>query len=115
MGGMEETRMRAATLLCKVFLQHLSSLLQLENFATLWIEILNYLDKYMNHADKSELLQEAIPENLKNLLLVMETAGVFHTSEGYTKLWMLTWDKIDSFLPSLRADLIRSVPPGKCD
>ena len=104
--------MRAATLLCKVFLQHLSPLLQFENFTSLWLEILDFLDKYMNQTDKSELLQEAIPENLKNLLLVMETAGVFHTPEGYTKLWMQTWGKIDSFLPSLRADLIRSVPPG---
>jgi hypothetical protein len=109
--GMEETRMRAATLLCKVFLQHLTPLLQLEDFTNLWLHILSYLDKYMNHSDRSELLVEAIPESLKNLLLVMETAGIFHTPEGYTKLWAITWEKIDSFLPSLRADLIRSVPP----
>ena len=29
------------------------------------------------HASGSELLMEAIPESLKNMLLVMETAGVF--------------------------------------
>ena len=112
--GMEETRMRAATLLCKVFLQHLTPLLQLEGFTTLWLHILDFLDKYMHHSDRSELLIEAIPESLKNLLLVMETAGIFHTPERYTKLWAMTWEKIDSFLPTLRAELIRSVPPGRC-
>ena len=34
------------------------------------------MDKFM-HASGSELLMEAIPESLKNMLLVMETAGVF--------------------------------------
>ncbi len=105
--------MRAATLLCKVFLQHLTPLLLLEDFTSLWLQILDFLDKYMHHSDRSELLIEAIPESLKNLLLVMETAGIFHTPDGYTKLWAITWEKIDSFLPTLRAELIRSVPPGK--
>lgn len=112
--GMEETRMRAATLLCKVFLQHLTPLRQLDEFESLWFRILDFLDKYLNDSDRSELLVEAIPESLKNVLLVMETtAGIFHTPDGYTKLWALSWEKIDSFLPSLRADFIRAIPVGK--
>lgn len=79
--GMEETRMRAATLLCKVFLQHLTPLMGLESFTNLWLEILSYMQKYLNCDQKSELLTEAIPESLKNLLLVMDTAGCFHTPE----------------------------------
>ena len=42
----------------------------------MWLTILDFMDKFM-HASGSELLMEAIPESLKNMLLVMETAGVF--------------------------------------
>lgn len=108
--GMEETRMRAATLLCKVFLQHLTPLLGLEGFSKLWMEILSVMERYMKcDQQKCELLTEAIPESLKNLLLVMDTAGIFHTPDGYTKLWVLTWEKIDSFLPNLRVEMFAAV------
>ncbi len=52
---MEETRMRASTLLCKVFLQHLTTLARLSTFTALWLTILDYMDKYMK-SDKSDLL-----------------------------------------------------------
>ncbi|ODN01253.1 Golgi-specific brefeldin A-resistance guanine nucleotide exchange factor 1 [Orchesella cincta] len=107
--GMEETRMRAATLLCKVFLQHLTPLMGVEGFNHLWVEILSVMERYMKCDQKCELLTEAIPESLKNLLLVMDTAGIFHTPDGYTKLWVLTWEKIDSFLPNLRAEMFAAV------
>ena len=38
------------------------------------------------HASGSELLMEAIPESLKNMLLVMETAGVFDPPSDGTVL-----------------------------
>lgn len=107
--GMEETRMRAATLLCKVFLQHLTPLMGLEEFTNVWMEILSFMEKYLNCDQRSELLTEAIPESLKNLLLVMDTAGVFHTPDGYTKLWVVTWERIDSFLPQLRSEMFTVV------
>ncbi|XP_022788096.1 Golgi-specific brefeldin A-resistance guanine nucleotide exchange factor 1-like isoform X3 [Stylophora pistillata] len=125
--GVEETRMRAATLLCKVFLQHLTPLLSLSTFTALWLTILEFMDKYM-HADKSDLLYEAIPESLKNMLLVMSTAGIFDEEEcaltaasqsdnrktparpqsdvhKYSALWQVTWERIDCFLPNLRQEL----------
>ncbi|KAM4704421.1 Golgi-specific brefeldin A-resistance guanine nucleotide exchange factor 1 [Rhinophrynus dorsalis] len=108
-GGMEETRMRASTLLSKVFLQHLSPLLSLTTFAALWLTILDFMDKYM-HAGSSDLLPEAIPESLKNMLLVMDTAGIFHSADsrtGYSDLWEITWERIDCFLPRLREDLFK--------
>ncbi|XP_054719595.1 Golgi-specific brefeldin A-resistance guanine nucleotide exchange factor 1-like [Uloborus diversus] len=109
--GMEETRMRGATLLCKVFLQHLSPLLTLPTFMALWLTILEFMDKYM-HADGSDLLAEAIPESLKNMLLVMDTAGVFECPEdGKTsekcQMWHITWDRINSFLPDLKDELFK--------
>ncbi|XP_039215978.1 Golgi-specific brefeldin A-resistance guanine nucleotide exchange factor 1 isoform X3 [Crotalus tigris] len=108
-GGMEETRMRASTLLSKVFLQHLSPLLSLPTFAALWLTILDFMDKYM-HAGSSDLLLEAIPESLKNMLLVMDTAGIFHNADsrtGYSDLWEITWERIDCFLPKLRDELFK--------
>ncbi|XP_028278428.1 Golgi-specific brefeldin A-resistance guanine nucleotide exchange factor 1 isoform X3 [Parambassis ranga] len=108
-GGMEETRMRACTLLSKVFLQHLSPLLSLPTFAALWLTILDFMDKYM-HAGSSDLLPEAIPESLKNMLLVMDTAGIFHSADsrtGYSDLWEITWERIVCFLPHLREELFK--------
>uniref|UniRef100_A0A3Q1HD30 Golgi-specific brefeldin A-resistance guanine nucleotide exchange factor 1 n=1 Tax=Anabas testudineus TaxID=64144 RepID=A0A3Q1HD30_ANATE len=122
-GGMEETRMRGCTLLSKVFLQHLSPLLSLPTFAALWLTILDFMDKYM-HAGSSDLLLEAIPESLKNMLLVMDTAGIFHSADsrtGYSDLWEITWERIICFLPHLREelfkqtvipDIVQSAPPA---
>ncbi|XP_052766160.1 Golgi-specific brefeldin A-resistance guanine nucleotide exchange factor 1-like isoform X2 [Mya arenaria] len=109
--GMEETRMRASTLLCKVFLQHLTPLLSLSTFTALWLTILDFMDKYM-HADRSDLLAEAIPESLKNMLLVMDTAGIFHSGEECeSQLWRLTWDRITTFLPHLKDELFKPAQP----
>uniref|UniRef100_A0A4W3GWT7 Golgi brefeldin A resistant guanine nucleotide exchange factor 1 n=1 Tax=Callorhinchus milii TaxID=7868 RepID=A0A4W3GWT7_CALMI len=105
-GGMEETRMRASTLLCKVFLQHLSPLLSLPTFAALWLTILDFMDKYIGSFQSLE----AIPESLKNMLLVMDTAGIFHCADsrtGYSQLWEITWERIDCFLPRLKDELFK--------
>ena len=127
----EETRIRAATLLSKVFLQHLGPLLQLPTFTALWLTLLDFMDKYM-HAEHNDLLAEAVPEMMKNLLLVMETAGVFGSSSDngsvpcallatvanpqqaqqmQEQLWSLTCDRIDVFLPGLRQEVTRSKTP----
>ncbi|KAM9808682.1 Golgi-specific brefeldin A-resistance guanine nucleotide exchange factor 1 isoform 1-T2 [Syngnathus typhle] len=114
-GGMEETRMRACTILSKVFLQHLLPLLSLPTFAALWLTILDFMDKYM-HAGSSDLLLEAIPESLKNMLLVMDTAEIFRSPDSktrYSDLWEITWERIDCFLPHLREELFKqTVLPG---
>lgn len=81
---------------------------------------------------------EAIPESLKNMLLVMSTAGIFDEEEcnitansqsseerkthkrtdseihKYSALWQVTWERIDCFLPNLRQELFtpRSQTPA---
>ncbi len=59
---------------------------------------------------------EAIPESLKNMLLVMDTAGIFHSADsrtGYSDLWEITWERIDCFLPRLKEELFKqAVIPG---
>ena len=127
----EETRILAATLLSKVFLQHLGPLLQLPTFTALWLTLLDLIDKYM-HAEHNDLLAEAVPEMMKNLLLVMETAGVFGSSSDndsvpcallatvanpqqaqqmQEQLWSINCDRIDVFLPGLRQEVTRSKTP----
>ncbi|KAI4455886.1 guanyl-nucleotide exchange factor [Holotrichia oblita] len=103
---MEEFRIRAATVLSKVFLHHLTPLLSLNTFGKLWLTILDYMDKYM-HAEGSDLLYEAIPESLKNMLLVMESAKVFEGPDGPNILWAQTWDRINKFLPQMKEELFK--------
>lgn len=110
--AIEETRVRAATLVQKVYLRHLTPLLTLPTFTALWLTILDFMDKYLN-THRSDHLSDAIPEILKNMLLVMETTQVFHTADGFTRLWTITWDRIDAFLPDFRHQLFRSHPPSE--
>ena len=102
--AMEETRMRAATLLCKVFLQHLSPLTELDSFRPLWLTIIDFMENFIGAAS-SDLLADAVPESLKNMLLVMDTAGIFFSESGSaTELYNLTSLKLQ-FLPNLMADV----------
>jgi hypothetical protein len=44
------------------------------------------------------------------MLLVMDSAKVFSSADGYSQLWTVTWDRIGAFLPTLRDDLFKSHP-----
>lgn len=56
---------------------------------------------------------EAIPESLKNMLLVMDTAGIFQNGDDVdSQLWRLTWDRIDTFLPHLKDELFKPADHG---
>ncbi|CAD5123797.1 DgyrCDS12108 [Dimorphilus gyrociliatus] len=110
--GIDETRVRASALLSKVFLQHLTPLRALPTFTALWLTILDFMHRFM-HADNSELLSDAVPESLKNMLLVMNTAGMLtEESEEGAQLWRLTWHRIDPFLPNLKGDLFKPQAPS---
>ncbi|VEN52792.1 unnamed protein product, partial [Callosobruchus maculatus] len=74
--------------------------------------ILDFMDKYM-HADKSDLLYEAIPESLKNMLLVMDSAKVFDGPEGKNAMWNATWERIGRFLPQLKEELFMEIEMDK--
>lgn len=127
----EESRMRASTIMSKVFLHHLTPLIGLPNFNDLWLEILDYLEKYMSVG--SDMLYEAVLESLKNMLLVMYSVmylyiietikitcfmiqidkfqvRVFHNEDGlnYSSTWDVTWTRIDVFLPQLKDELFKT-------
>ena len=55
---------------------------------------------------------EAIPESLKNMLLVMHTAGILSADVNESQLWKMTWERIDIFLPNLREDVFKPHETG---
>jgi brefeldin A-resistance guanine nucleotide exchange factor 1 len=60
--------------------------------------------------------EEAVPENLKNVLLIMSTNGYLvppSRNKEREELWNETWKRIDRFLPDLRADLALDEPEVK--
>ncbi|KFD71266.1 hypothetical protein M514_04892 [Trichuris suis] len=75
--GSDETRVRALTMTGKVFLQHLMLLSALPSFVNLWMDILSFMERYL-HLESSDL-SESVPESVKNMLLVMDTADLFYS------------------------------------
>ncbi len=52
--------------------------------------------------------EEAVPENVKNILLVMSDSGYFvppSKNPDHEMLWVETWKRLDRFLPDLRSNL----------
>jgi len=57
--------------------------------------------------------EEAVPENLKNVLLFMASSGYLvppSQDPSKEKLWTETWKRIDRFLPDLRSELALEDP-----
>jgi len=57
--GMSETRVQAATLLCKVFLNYLVLLSEWEGMLDLWLRILDIMDRLMNSGQGDNLVSVA--------------------------------------------------------
>ncbi|KAG9300462.1 hypothetical protein G9A89_010088 [Geosiphon pyriformis] len=124
--GMEETRMRASALLCRIFLHYLNKLIEWGGLLSLWCQILDVMERYMDTGE-NDSLAEAISESLKNMLLVMSTSGVLNLPAPPTSplpeisdevkgigrtpidLWDITWTKIGKFLPKLKEELFPTV------
>ncbi|KAI1336047.1 Sec7-domain-containing protein [Xylariaceae sp. FL0016] len=105
--GMSETRVHAASLLCKTFLQYLVLLSKWDGMLDLWLQIIDIMDRLMN-SGQGDSLEEAVPENLKNVLLFMSSSGYLvppKKNPDQEKLWIETWKRIDRFLPELRGEL----------
>ena len=54
--GMSETRVQAATLLCKIFLHYLVLLSEWDGMLDLWLKILDILDRLMNSGQADSLV-----------------------------------------------------------
>jgi brefeldin A-resistance guanine nucleotide exchange factor 1 len=54
--GMGETRVQAATLLCKIFLHYLVLLSEWDGMLELWLKILDIMDRLMNSGQGDHLV-----------------------------------------------------------
>lgn len=106
LNDMDETRERVTSLLSKVYLQHLGSLYTLPTFTALWLTILEFMEKYMGAEMKTELVKEAIPQRLKNMLQVMINANCLND-----ELSTITWDRIHLFLPNFKNEILTEHQP----
>ncbi|KKY18687.1 putative sec7 domain protein [Phaeomoniella chlamydospora] len=128
--GMSETRVQAATLVCKVFLHYLVLLSEhWDGMLDLWLRILDILDRMMN-SGQGDTLEEAVPESLKNILLVMAAGGYLvpptegkdasNNSEGTSadedkgkvKLWIETQKRLERFVPELWNEIFPPPAPA---
>lgn len=110
--GMSEMRVQSASLLCKVFLQYLVLLSEWDGMLDLWIRIIEIMDRLMN-SGQGDSLEEAVRENLKNVILFMASSGYLvspRKDPSKENLWTETWKRIDRFLPDLRSDLALEEP-----
>lgn len=58
--GMSETRVQAATLLCKIFLHYLVLLSEWDGMLDLWLKILDVMDRLMNSGQGDNLVRLAL-------------------------------------------------------
>jgi len=119
-GGMPETRLRASALLCKSFMHlELRDNHMTADFRIIWIQILDLLDRLMN-VDRGGQLREAVPESLKNVVLVMNAANILVPPSGaepderdqqQRTLWASTHERIERFLPGFLKDVVIAPSP----
>lgn len=114
--GMSETRVQAATLLCKIFLHYLVLLSEWDGMLDLWLKILDVLDRMMN-SGQGDSLDEAVPESLKNILLVMSSDNYLvppsQTEDAAKqKLWTETRKRLQRFLPELFDEIFPEAKNG---
>jgi brefeldin A-resistance guanine nucleotide exchange factor 1 len=104
---MSETRVRAATLLSKVFLHYLVLLDSADEMGGLWLEVVGIMDR-LGNSGQGNNLEEAVNENLKNMLLVLSSGGYLAPPDenpDIEELWNETWKRINRFQPTLFAEL----------
>jgi brefeldin A-resistance guanine nucleotide exchange factor 1 len=104
---MSETRVRAATLLSKVFLHYLVLLDGADEMGGLWLEVVGIMDR-LGNSGQGDNFEEAVNENLKNMLLVLSSGGYLAPPDENPQreeLWNETWKRINRFQPTLFADL----------
>ncbi|KDQ60619.1 hypothetical protein JAAARDRAFT_172637 [Jaapia argillacea MUCL 33604] len=112
--GMPETRLRASVLLCKAFMHFEIREGQSEpGLKLVWLQVLDILERFMRD-DTTDTMHEAIPESLKNVILVMNATGILappspNEDENQPQpqgLWQVTHQKIEAFLPRFLEEVI---------
>jgi brefeldin A-resistance guanine nucleotide exchange factor 1 len=68
--GMSETRVQAATLLCRIFLHYLVLLSEWKGMLELWLKILDIMDRLMNSGQSDSLVSTFFPVLPHSLLII---------------------------------------------
>jgi len=122
-GGMQETRMRMCSMLCKIFLHYLLDLNEsAKELNDLWLKILNFYDRFLN-CGKKDQLAESLPETVKNILLVMHASQILvppppkgaeePRSPAQIEMWTLTAERLSKFLPSMLDEVLSRADVGQ--
>lgn len=105
--NMETSLLHAIKLLSKAFLQSLQDVSTLgEAFVELWLGVVSRMEQYVKvklRGRRMEKLHEAIPELLKNTLLVMKASGAL--SKDNKGLWDATCKIVNNVAPSLLLEI----------
>lgn len=109
-------RLKIMTMIGKIFLQQLHSIHMLPNFEPLWLNLLQLLIDIINDSKECEIILEAIPEMIKNILLVMFTLNLFIIEETSDEMndiderkflfFQQTNDRVSKYLPFLKNSLL---------
>merc|ERR1712196_213397 len=100
-----EIKLVIVSLISKIYLSKLSQLVTLPNFQVVWIQILRFMEQFMNAGLESSCKQltETVLETCKNMLLVMQGCEMFDdtksekSSNDKKELWNLTSNLINGF------------------
>lgn len=55
--------------------------------------------------NQNSSLMEAIPETVKNMVLVMHTSGIFEGGNDKNDMWSSTWAQIQNWLPNIQSEI----------
>lgn len=81
----------------------------------LWFKILETMDRMMN-SGQTDMLVEAVPETLKNAVLIMKSDGYLAApttvdeTEQQKEMFAETWKRLDRFLPDLMPEIFPEEP-----
>lgn len=107
--GIDKTLRMGVNMLTKVLLQYVSVLIEDRDFTLLWKETLVVLKACM--ANQHEEITESVPENTKNMLLVLANQGIlkpeWSDQEGVS-LWELTWTQVKEISPNLDQSILEA-------
>uniref|UniRef100_A0A7S2WBL3 SEC7 domain-containing protein n=1 Tax=Mucochytrium quahogii TaxID=96639 RepID=A0A7S2WBL3_9STRA len=104
LAGNEQGSIRATNLLTRTFLHNVTVLSPTSGFHLLWLRVITFLSKSLV---RSATIRESTLENLKNLIMVMQSERLFESASKNAgqNLWELTWNVVEAQAPGVRAHI----------
>jgi hypothetical protein len=85
--GMSETRVQAATVVCKIFLRYLDQLPDTDRMLDLWLKILDILDRMINSGQGDSLVCPIFPflNDLDHVAWIVSDPHVFYRRKQFQR------------------------------